>query len=108
MRTEEHLEELDKEINSIKWYIIELSKMRLPGEKTTILKSGHSLYQKNIDTNHHLGGVRFLVNRRIKHMERKLHTIYVIIKLRKSYKMQKIRLIAFFQTIVNAAKTSQF
>lgn len=29
---------------------------------------GYLLYQKYVDTNHHLGGVGFLVNRRIKHM----------------------------------------
>lgn len=59
MRTGEHFDELEHELECIKWHIIGSSETRLPGEKTTTLYLRHLLYQKNSAVNNHLGGVGF-------------------------------------------------
>ncbi|KAK4873278.1 hypothetical protein RN001_015307 [Aquatica leii] len=99
LRTEEHLEELERKLQHIKWDIIGVSETRLLGENKTSLISGHILYQKNSDVNHHIGGVGFMVNKKIKHAAFKYHlmserVIYIIIRLNNRYNMQIINVYA--------------
>lgn len=66
MRKNEHLDGLEKELNTIKWDILGICETRLPGEKCTTLNSGHILYQKNAEENEndHVGGVAILINKK--------------------------------------------
>lgn len=95
MRTEDHLEELEQELEAIKWDIIGLCETRLQGEKKTTLKSGHTLYQNNTNENYSQGGVAFMVNRRIEHQIIKYsaiseRVIYLVLKLNNRYNIQVI------------------
>lgn len=48
--TEEHLQQLQRELENIKWDIIGLCEENLSGEKITSLKAGQILYQNNSNT----------------------------------------------------------
>lgn len=95
MRTENHLEELEQELEAIKWDIIGICETRLKGEKKTTLKSGHVLYENNSEINQGIGGVALIVNRKIKHEVVKYHAIsnrviYLVLKLNNKYQVQVI------------------
>lgn len=95
MRTQEHLDELEQELNNIKWDILGLCETRLPGEKCTTLKSGHTLFQKNSEENSHIGGVALLINKRFpceitKYCAISNRVIYIIITLNRRYSLQII------------------
>ena len=99
MRSEEQLEELQRELAPIKWDIVGLSETRLPGESTIDLKSGHVLYHKNSDTEDHIGGVGFIINKHIKHYVDKLQSIsdrviYIVLRLNTRYRLQIIHVYA--------------
>lgn len=64
MQKEEHLEELESDIDSIKWGIIGLSETCQSKEKAATLKSGRILYQTNDDINYHVEVLGFLVNQK--------------------------------------------
>lgn len=53
------MEELEQELEVIKWDIIGICEKRLKGEKT-ILKARHLLYEINFRFNHGIGGVDFI------------------------------------------------
>lgn len=60
-----------------------------------MLKSGHTLYQNNSETNYSIGGVAFLINNKIEHLITKYQAIsdrviYIILKISKRYDMQLI------------------
>lgn len=95
MRTDDHLEELEEELRNIKWDIIGLCETRLPGEKRTTLKSGHTLYQNNSESNYSQGGVAFIVHCRIEHKVTKYckisdRVIYLVIQINNRYSLQLI------------------
>ncbi|XP_044755023.1 uncharacterized protein LOC123313977 [Coccinella septempunctata] len=95
MRTSERLIQLEKELEHIKWDIVGLCETRLPGEKTTVLKSGHMLYQNNAANPSGQGGVAFLINKRLKHLITETKSvsdrvIYMVLKLNKRYSVQFI------------------
>lgn len=96
MRLDNHLECLEQELKHIKWDIVGLCETRLPGEKTTLLKSGHILYQNNSETNSHNGGVAIMIHKNLKHQVIKMNSIssrvtYIILKLNKKYNLQVIQ-----------------
>lgn len=124
MRTEDHLTELEEELKNIKWHIIGLCETRLPGEKMTILKSGNILYQNNSETDHHLGGVAFLINKNIKHLITNCQAISrriisMTLKVNRRYTMQIIHTYAptsasedteveqMYEDIANARKSTK-
>lgn len=95
MSTPEILVKLEEELEHIKWDILGLCETRLPGEKTTTLKSGHILYQNNSIQPRGQGGVAFLINKKIKHMITEVNSIsnrviYMILKLNRRYSIQFI------------------
>lgn len=99
MRSREQLELLENELEHINWDILGLSETRLQGEDATTLRSGHLFYQKNTDTNSHLGGVALMVNRKLKHLVTKMEAIsnrviYIILKINKRHSMQVIQVYA--------------
>lgn len=86
---------LEKELEYIKWDILGLCETRLPGEKMTVLKSGHVLYQNNAANPKGQGGVAFLINKRLKHLITETKSvsdrvIYMVLKLNKRYSVQFI------------------
>ncbi|XP_071635060.1 craniofacial development protein 2-like [Temnothorax longispinosus] len=87
MRSEEHLINLEKELQNIKWDVLGISEMRLSGEAVTILKSGHLLFQRNSNENSHIGGVAFMIHKRMmKHFITKTRAIsdrviYITLKI---------------------------
>lgn len=96
MRLEEHLESLEKELRSIKWDVVGISETRIGGEASSILKSGHLLYQKNQEINHHIGGTAIIIHRRIRHLVTKTRAIsdrviYIMIQLNKMHSVQIIQ-----------------
>lgn len=95
MSNPEHLVKLEKELEHIKWDVLGLCETRLPGEKTTILKSGHILHQNNSVERTGQGGVAFLINKKLKHLITEVNSIsdrviYMILKLNKRYSIQFI------------------
>lgn len=64
MSTPERLEHLEKELEDIKWDILGLCETTLQEEKSTLLRSGHLLYQNKSDTNLGVGGVGILINKK--------------------------------------------
>lgn len=96
MRLDEHLSGLEHELQNIKWDVIGISETRLSGEAVTILKSGHLLFQKNSDTNSHIGGVALLVHKKKKHLVTKTRAvsnrvIYVMIRINAMFSIQIIQ-----------------
>ncbi|XP_072386735.1 uncharacterized protein [Diabrotica undecimpunctata] len=99
MRTEDNLEELQEELKAIKLDIVDLCETRLKGEETTLLKSGYTLYQYNSGNNQCIGGVGFLVHKRIENLVTKFQAIsnrviYLVIKLNRTYTIQIIHFYA--------------
>lgn len=95
MRTDDHLVELEQELQAIKWDIVGLCETRRKGEMKTTLRSGHTLYQNNSETDYSQGGVAFMVNRQIEHQIMKYsaisdRVIYLILKLNNRYNLQLI------------------
>lgn len=95
MRTDSHLEELEQELKNIKWDVVGICETRLQGEKKITLRSGHTLYLNNSETNHSQGGVAFMVNRKIEHSITKYQAIserviYLVIRLSRRYSIQII------------------
>lgn len=95
MSTPESLVKLEKELEYIKWDVLGLCETRLPGEKTTTLKSGHMLYQSNSIGPKGQGGVAFLVNRKLKYLVTEVNSIsdrviYMILRLNRRYSIQFI------------------
>ena len=95
MRTQEHLEELEEELKTIKWDVLGLCETRSPGEKCTTLKSGHTLFQKNSEENSHLGGIALLINKKFPYEITKYCAIsnrvmYIVCRLNKRYSLQMI------------------
>lgn len=71
---------------NIKWDVVGLCETRLAEKSCTTLNSEHILFQKNNQTNCHIGGVATLINKRIKHMLTILRTmssrvIYIILRI---------------------------
>ncbi|XP_070152510.1 craniofacial development protein 2-like [Polyergus mexicanus] len=96
MRSEEHLTNLEKELQNIKWDILGISETRLSGEAVTILKLGHLLFQRNSNENAHIGGVTLMIHKRMKHLVTKTkmisdRVIYIIFKINSKYNMQIIQ-----------------
>ncbi|EFN65839.1 Craniofacial development protein 2, partial [Camponotus floridanus] len=123
MRREEHLISLERELRNIKWDIMGVSETRLPGEETTLLKSGHLLFQKNAEESH-LGGVALLIHKEIKHLVTKLKAVsdrvaYVLLRLNQRYILQIIQAYAptstaqdedierFYEDLIEARSTEK-
>lgn len=111
----------EQELNHIKWDVVGICETRLPGEENIVLRSGHILYQQNSDIHHHIGGVAFIINKKIKHLVTKYHAvsnrvIYIMIKISNRYTLQIIHGYAptssaedeeadqFYEDITNARK----
>lgn len=95
MSAPEHLTRLEEELKHIKWDVLGLCETRLPGEKATVLKSSHILYQNNRDDGGGHGGVAFLVNGRAGHRVSKFcsvsdRVICMVLRLNKRYTVQLI------------------
>lgn len=99
MRLDEHLEELEHELQLIKWSVLGICETRLMGEAGTVLKSGHMLYQNNSINNTHNGGVAIMVHKNLKHLVTKTRAIserviYIVMKLNQRYTFQVIQVYA--------------
>ncbi|XP_029166729.1 craniofacial development protein 2-like [Nylanderia fulva] len=99
MRLDEHLEELEHELQLIKWSVLGICETRLMGEVGTVLKSGHMLYQNNSINNTHNGGVAIMVHKNLKHLVTKTRAtservIYIVMKLNQRYTIQVIQVYA--------------
>lgn len=95
MSNQEALFKLENELENIKWDVLGICETRLPGEKTTTLKSGHILYQKNHIEPKGQGGVAILVNKRLRHLVTEVNSIsdrviYIILRLNNRYSIQLI------------------
>lgn len=53
MKLDEHLTNLENELQNIKWDVLGISETRRGGKAATILKSGHILFQRTSDVNVH-------------------------------------------------------
>ncbi|XP_044760870.1 craniofacial development protein 2-like [Coccinella septempunctata] len=96
MRDPEHLVKLEEELEHIKWDIVGLCETRLPDEETTVLKSGHLLYQNNGTSQKGQGGVAFLINRKLKHLITEMKSIsdrviYIVLRINERYSVQFIQ-----------------
>lgn len=96
MRSEEHLTNLEQELQNIKWNVLGISETRLSGEAANILKSGHLLFQRNSNENAHIGGVALMIHKRMKHLITKTkaisdRVIYITLKINSKHNMQIIQ-----------------
>lgn len=66
MKSQENLVNLEKDLEFIKWYIF--CETRFRGDKRTVLKSAHILYQNNSNAANAQGGVALFVSKRLKHL----------------------------------------
>lgn len=81
---------------NIKCDILGLAEIRRQGECCSTLKSGHILYHKNSDSNAHVGGVSFLINKKVKPLVTKMivisnRVIYLVLNVSQRYQMQAIQ-----------------
>lgn len=60
---------------NINWDVLGLSKTKLRGKSTTIVKSGSMLFQRNNDTISHLGGVAKRIRSKLKHLVTKVTAV---------------------------------
>ncbi|XP_070162999.1 craniofacial development protein 2-like [Polyergus mexicanus] len=96
IRTMRLVEGLKRELDNIRWDVLGISETRLAGEATMVLHSGHLLFCRNSEVNHHRGGVALLIHRKFKHLVVNCNTvsdrvIYVVLKLNSWYKAQIIQ-----------------
>lgn len=67
----------------------DIGKTRLPEEICSILQSNHMMHQNNKEPHSHVGGIRIVVNKKIKHLIRKIvaiseRVIYLILRISKN------------------------
>lgn len=98
LSTAERQEELEKELEKIKWDIVGLSEVRNRGEELTELPSGHMMYAR---ANHqqNIGGVGFLINKNIKNQITEYDSVserlaYVQMKISKRYRIKIVQIYA--------------
>ncbi|XP_056641545.1 craniofacial development protein 2-like [Diorhabda sublineata] len=95
---EERLTELQYELDRINWDILGISETRRRGEESIRLRSGHILFYKGREDNS-LGGVGFLVNKRISPNLQILKTIsdrviYITLKINSNITIKVVQIYA--------------
>ena len=98
LSSESRLQELEEELERIKWDIIGLCEVRRKGEERIELKSGHTLYYRGTKDGR-TSGVGFLIHNRWKNHVVELDSssdrvARIVIQLSKRYKIQIIQVYA--------------
>ena len=98
LRLDQHLAQLEVELENIKWHVLGLCEVRREGEDTVTLDSGHLLYFREGDKTSQ-GGVGFLVNKALSNNVEEISSVstrvaYLILRLSKRYSMKVVQVYA--------------
>lgn len=98
LRLDEHLVQLEEELEKVRWHILGLSEVRREGEDTITLESGHLMYFREGDQLSQ-GGVGFLVHKSLCDNVVEVSSVsnrvaYLIVKLTERYSLKVVQVYA--------------